>query len=434
MALHGGALRLNLLIRSRFLYKSNSFIGVRSLSEKVSSKPDSSSAPETAPDHLIYTQEHFALKDSLRKIIDQEINPHVDQWEAEGKFPAHKVFKILGNAGFLGVNKPVEYGGLGLDFSYSVAVSEELGNIRCGGVPMAIGVQTDMATPALARFGSSELKEEFLLPSIMGDKVACLGVSEVGAGSDVSSIVTKAVKKGDEYVINGGKMWTTNGTQADWMCLLANTSDGPPHRNKSLICMPMNLPGIHIARTIDKLGMWSSDTAQVYFDDVRVPCKNIIGQEGMGFTYQMLQFQEERLWAVANIVTTMDIIIQETIQYTRQRKIFKQPVLYHQTVHFRLAELQTEVELLRSLLHRSTALFIKGNDVTKLASMAKLKAGRLARELSDSCLQFWGGMGFTSDVLVSRFYRDSRLLSIGGGADEVMLGIISKYMDTLPKN
>ncbi|XP_030267069.1 probable acyl-CoA dehydrogenase 6 [Sparus aurata] len=427
------ALRVNLLVNSSSFYKFTSFVPIRSFSERVSSKPEPSSGPETTADHLIYTREHFALKESLRKIIDQEINPHVDQWEAEGTFPAHKIFKILGSAGFLGVNKPVEYGGLGLDFSYNVAVSEELGNIRCGGVPMAIGVQTDMATPALARFGSAELKKEFLVPSIMGDKVACLGVSEVGAGSDVSSIITKAVQKGDEFVINGGKMWTTNGTQADWMCLLANTSDGPPHRNKSLICLPMNLPGVHIARKIDKIGMKSSDTAEVFFDDVRVPCKNLIGQEGMGFTYQMLQFQEERLWAVANILTTMDTVIQETIQYTRQRKIFKQPVLYHQAVYFRLAELQTEVELLRSLLYRATALYIKGNDVTKLASMAKLKGGRLARELSDSCLQYWGGMGFTSDVLVSRFYRDSRLMSIGGGADEVMLGIIAKYMDTVPR-
>ncbi|KAG9355449.1 hypothetical protein JZ751_000287 [Albula glossodonta] len=354
-------------------------------------------------------------------IIEQEINPFVDQWEAAGQFPAHKIFKILGSAGFLGVNKPIgqcesvpqrvcavclaEYGGLGLDFSYSVAVSEELGNIRCGGIPMAIGVQTDMATPALARFGSPELKKEFLVPTIMGDKVSCLGVSEVGAGSDVASIMTKAVRKGDEYVINGGKMWTTNGTQADWMCLLANTSDGPPHKNKSLICLPMSLPGIHITRKIDKMGMRSSDTAEVFFDDVRVPCKNIIGQEGMGFTYQMLQFQEERLWGVANILTMMDNIIQDTIQYTRQRKIFKQAVLHHQYVHFRLAELHTEVELLRSLLYRATGLYIKGNDVTKLASMAKLKAGRLAREVGDSCLQYWGGMGFTNDVLVSRFYR-----------------------------
>ncbi|XP_076864904.1 putative acyl-CoA dehydrogenase 6 [Brachyhypopomus gauderio] len=429
MALCGRVLRKPLGISHRLL-KTTIVFDERHLSANVSA---TSNATFETSDHVLYTQEHFALKDSLRKIIDQEINPHVDKWETEGQFPAHRIFKILGSAGFLGVSKPVEYGGLGLDFSYSVAVAEELGNINCGGIPMAIGVQSDMATPALARFGSAELKNEFLQPTIMGDIVACLGVSEAGAGSDVASIKTKAVRKGDDFVINGGKMWTTNGAQADWMCLLANTSDGPPHKNKSLICLPMNLPGIHIARKIEKLGMWSSDTAEVFFDDVRVPCKNVIGQEGMGFTYQMLQFQEERLWGVANILTTMDKVVQETIKYTRQRKIFQQPVLHHQVVHFRLAELQTEIELLRSLLYRCTALYIKGVDVTKLASMAKLKAGRLARELGDSCLQYWGGMGFTSDVIVSRFYRDSRLMSIGAGADEVMLSIICKYMDTLPK-
>ncbi|XP_010180464.1 PREDICTED: probable acyl-CoA dehydrogenase 6, partial [Mesitornis unicolor] len=176
------------------------------------------------------------------EIIDKEINPFVDKWEEEGQFPAHKVFKTLGQAGFLGVDKPTEYGGMGLDFSYSIAVAEELGNIRCGGVPMAIGVQAGMATPALTRFGSDELKKQFLVPTIAGDIVACLGISEAGAGSDVANIKTTAVRKGDEYVINGGKMWTTSGCQADWMCLLANTSEGPPHRNKSLICLPMNLP------------------------------------------------------------------------------------------------------------------------------------------------------------------------------------------------
>ncbi|XP_019471906.1 probable acyl-CoA dehydrogenase 6 [Meleagris gallopavo] len=228
-------------------------------------------------------------------------------------------------------------------------------------------------------------------------------------------------------------MWTTSGCQADWMCLLANTSEGHPHRNKSLICLPMNLPGIHITKKIDKLGMRSSDTAQIFFEDVRVPSKNLIGEEGMGFTYQMLQFQEERLWGVATVLTPLETIIQETIDYTRQRKVFGQSVLQNQAVHFRLAELATEVELLRSLLYRTIALYVEGNDVTKFASMAKLKAGRLAREVTDSCLQFWGGMGFTSEVLVSRFYRDLRLLSIGGGTDETMLSIICKYMETLPR-
>ena len=221
------------------------------------------------------------------------------QWEEAGIFPAHEVFKKMGDLGFLGLNKPPAYGGQGLDYSYAMVMAEELGNIACGSVPMAIGVQTDMATPALARFGSDELKRQFLAPSIAGDYVACLGVSEVGAGSDVASIKTTARKDGDDYVIDGGKMWTTNGTQADWMCLLANTSEGAAHKNKSLICLPMKTKGVEIARKLDKLGMRSSDTAQIFFDNVRVPRRYLIGEEGKGFIYQMLQFQEERLWAAA---------------------------------------------------------------------------------------------------------------------------------------
>ncbi|XP_063306754.1 probable acyl-CoA dehydrogenase 6 [Pelobates fuscus] len=390
----------------------------------------SQSATHTSTD--IYTQEHQAIRETLRKIIDTEINPYVDKWEEAEQFPAHHIFKILGKAGILGVNHPTEYGGSGLDFSYSIAVAEELGNINCGGVPMSIGVQSSMATPALARFGSDELKRQFLAPTTAGDVVACLGVSEAGAGSDVANIKTSAVKKGDDYVINGSKMWITNGCQADWMCLLTNTSAGPPHKNKSLICLPMKTPGVHITKKIKKIGMKSSDTAQIFFEDVRVPSKYLIGEEGMGFIYQMLQFQEERMWGVASVLSTMENIIQETINYTSQRKIFNQPLLNNQVVHFRLAELATEVELLRSMLYRTVGLYVEGNDVTKLASMAKLKAGRLVRELSDGCLQYWGGMGFTDEVLVSRFYRDSRLLSIGAGADEVMLAIICKYMGTLP--
>ncbi|CAL1544101.1 unnamed protein product [Lymnaea stagnalis] len=384
-------------------------------------------------DDIVYGPEHWQLRYSLRKIIEKDINPHVDEWEAQRKFPAHKVFKILGDNGFLGVNKPKEYGGLELDYTYSIAVAEELGNINCGGVPMAIGVQTDMATPALARFGSDFLKREFLAPSIAGDSVACLGVSEVGSGSDVASIQTRASRKGDDLILNGGKMWTTNGTQADWMCCLANTSDGKSHFNKSLICLPMKTPGVTVAKEIQKLGMWSSDTAQIFLDDVRVPRSHIIGEEGQGFTYQMLQFQEERIFAAAAVLMPIENMISETIKYTIERKIFGQPVLNFQVVHFTLAELAAELEMLRSATYRAVALYAKGQDVTKLASMCKLKAGRLVREATDKCLQYWGGMGFTEDVIISRFYRDMRLISIGGGADEVMLSIICKLMNTLPK-
>ncbi|MGP0094347.1 MAG: acyl-CoA dehydrogenase family protein [Xanthobacteraceae bacterium] len=379
-----------------------------------------------------FTPEHEELRRSLRKFIAAEVNPHVDEWEEAGIFPAHELFKKLGNLGFLGLTKPVEYGGQGLDYSFALVMAEELGNITCGGVPMAIGVQTDMATPALARFGSDEVRREFLTPSITGDYVACLGVSEVGAGSDVASIKTHARKYGDDYVINGGKMWTTNGTQADWMCLLANTSDGPVHRNKTLICLPMKTKGVEIARKLDKLGMRSSDTAQIFFDNVRIPQRNRIGEENKGFGYQMLQFQEERLWAAACGLKSLERLIEQTIDHTRARQAFGKSILDNQVVHFKLAELATEIELLRSLVYRACELYVDGEDVTRLASMAKLKAGRLRREVSDSCLQYWGGMGFMNETPVSRAFRDGRLTSIGGGADEIMLTIICKLMGTLP--
>jgi citronellyl-CoA dehydrogenase len=380
----------------------------------------------------MFTQEHEAVRRTIARFVQEELNPHVDEWENDEIYPAHEVIKKLGKLGLLGLTKPEAYGGAGLDHSYSVIMAEELGACRCGGVPMSIGVHTDMATPALARFGSDELRKEFLVPAIAGEMLSCIGVSEPGAGSDVSSIKTKARKDGDDYVIDGGKMWITNGTQADWMCCLANTSDGDPHRNKSLIIIPMKSKGVSVEKKIKKIGMNASDTALIHFDGVRVPQKNRIGEEGKGFTYQMLQFQEERLWGAANCLKMMETAINDTIDYTRQRKIFGEPVLNNQSVYFKLAELQTEVEALRALVYRTTEMLVSGGDMTKLASMAKLKAGRLVRQVADECMQYWGGMGFTWENQVSRLFRDGRLVSIGAGADEVMLSIIAKYMGILP--
>jgi len=382
-----------------------------------------------------FTAEHRQLEDTVVKFCDKEINPFVAEWEAKGQFPAHEVFKKLGNLGLLGLKYPEEFGGAGLDFSYSMVMAEALGQCNCGGVPMAIGVHTDMATPALARFGSDELRREFLTPTIAGDMVACLGVSEPGGGSDVAAIKTTASHDGGDYLINGSKMWITSGMQADWCCLLANTSqidaNTPAHKNKSLIVVPMDAPGI-TRQKINKIGMHSSDTAQIFFDNVRVPRRNLIGQEGLGFTFQMLQFQEERLWGAAGSLRSLDRLIDQTIEYTRQRKAFGKSILDNQVVHFRLAELRTEVEALRALTYRAVELYVSGKDVTKLASMAKLKSGRLSREVTDSCLQYWGGMGYTADNPISQAFRDSRLISIGGGADEVMLGILCKLEGTLP--
>jgi citronellyl-CoA dehydrogenase len=381
----------------------------------------------------MWTHEHEELRRSLKRFIEAEINPHVEQWEAAEIFPAHELFAKMGALGYLGLTKPVEYGGSGLDYSYSVAMAEALGRIDCGGVPMAIGVQTDMATPALARFGSDELRREFLAPTIAGEFVACLGVSEVGAGSDVASIKTFARKDGDDYVINGGKMWTTNGTQADWCCLLANTGEGAPHKNKSLLCVPMKTQGISVAKKLRKIGMMSSDTAQLHFDEVRVPQRFRIGAEGQGFIYQMQQFQEERLWAAASCIQSLTNCIAWTIEWAQQRKLFGATLADQQWVQFKLAELKTEVEALRALTYRACDLYVQGQDVLELASMAKLKAGRLNRLVPDTCLQFWGGMGFTWDNKVSRMYRDGRLASIGGGADEVMLGILARLMGIAKK-
>jgi citronellyl-CoA dehydrogenase len=381
-----------------------------------------------------FTPEHESLRQTVERFCREQLNPHVDEWEDAGAFPAHEVFRKLGALGVLGLTKPESAGGAGLDYSYAVVMAEAIGACRCGGVPLAVGVQTDMATPALARVGSAALQQEFLAPAIAGEMVACIGVSEPGAGSDVAAIRTTARRDGGDYVIDGGKLWITNGAQADWMCCLAVTSEGNPHRNKSLIVVPMKTPGVRVERRIRKLGMLSSDTAQIFFDGVRVPQRFRIGEEGMGFTYQMQQFQEERLWGAANALRGLDNAIQDTIEYTRGRRIFGRSVLDQQVVHYTLAELQTEVEALRALVYRATDMYVAGQDVTQLASMAKLKAGRLTREVADKCLQFWGGMGYTWENPVARLYRDGRLASIGGGADEVMLSIICKTAGTLARN
>ena len=381
-----------------------------------------------------WTDEHESIRETAAKFVDNEINPFVDQWEEDGIFPAHELFKKLGDLGMLGISKPEKYGGLGLDYSYSIVFAEEMGRIQTGGVGMGIGIQTDMSTPALAKFGSEELCNEFLVPAISGDVVTSIAVSEPHAGSDVAAIKTEAKKNGDDYVINGTKMWISNSTQADYFCLLANTSEGQRHKNKSLIIVPSDTPGVSLSEPLNKLGMRSSDTAQIFFDNVKVPQKNRIGEEGMGFMYQMFQFQEERLYAAASALKGYENIIQETIEYTKRRETFGKPILDNQIVQFKLAELQTEVELLRALTYNAVEEYIDGKDVLTKASMVKLKSGRLGRELTDACLQFWGGMGFMWESSVARAYRDTRLGSIGGGSDEVMLGIISKQMGLLDRD
>ena len=345
-----------------------------------------------------FSEQHQAMRQTIARFVSEQLNPHIESWEREGQFPMHDILGQLSKLGLLGISKPEANGGMGLDFSYEMLLAEELGAAHCGGVPLAIGVQTSMATPALAQYGSDALRAEFLAPAIQGEMVAAIAVSEPNAGSDVANIKTHATKDGDDYIVNGSKMWITNACQADFFCVLANTSDDKPHSNKSLIVIPSKLP-----------------------------------EEGSGFLYQMLQFQEERLFGAALTLKGFEVCVQSTIDYTRERQAFGNNLLHNQTIHFELAEQQTEIEALRALIYRATENYISGVDATLLASMAKLKAGRLSRTLPDKCLQFWGGMGFVESSLINRMYRDFRLTSIGGGADEVMLGIICKLMGILPK-
>ena len=379
-----------------------------------------------------FTAEHDAFRRVVRRFVETEINPHVEAWEAARIWPAHEVLKKMGNLGLLGLNYPEAYGGGGVDYWYSAVLLEELGRADCAAVPMGIAVHTDMATPALAEFGSEELKRRFLAPAIAGDLVAAIGVSEPDAGSDVAAIRTRAVADGDDYVINGAKMWITNGTQADFITLLARTGGERGFRGMSLIVVPTDTPGFHVSRKLEKLGNHASDTAILTFEEMRVPQANRIGEEGLGFMLQMKQFQRERLAGSLMSTAGMEKIIRLTIAYCRERHTFGRPLIDNQVIHFRLCELLTEVEALRQLNYHCVRLIVAGEDVTKEVSMAKLKAGRLAREVADSCLQFHGGMGYVEEYPMARYFRDARLLSIGGGADEIMLGIIAKYENILP--
>jgi citronellyl-CoA dehydrogenase len=373
-----------------------------------------------------FTEEHAAFRQSARGVLRREVVPHIAEWEEAGAFPAHQVFKALGTAGLLGLEYDPAYGGQGADHSYTAIFGEELGRMGCAGVAMAVSVQTDMATPSLHRHGSPALKRKYLAPALRGDLVAAIAVTEAGAGSDVAGIRTRAVRDGDDWVINGSKLFITNGAQADWLCLLARTSGEGGYRGMSQIVFPTATPGFSVSRTLRKLGNHCSDTAELSFTDARVPVSNTIGETGRGFQQQMSQFQNERMIAAYSAVGAMDRALALTRDYLGSREVFGGPLLSKQYVQFRLAELSAEVDMLRHYNYACVQAYLRGEDTTRFATIAKLKAGRLARQVADTCLQFHGGMGYMEESWVSAYFRDSRLLSIGAGADEVMLGVLAQ--------
>jgi citronellyl-CoA dehydrogenase len=378
-----------------------------------------------------FTPEHDLFRKTVRDLVEREIDPHIDEWERTGFFPAHDLFPKLASIGLLGLEYDPAYGGQGADHSYTVVYGEEMGRAGCGGIPMAVSVQTDMATPSLHRFGTHDLKLRYLAPAVRGEMVAAIAVTEPDAGSDVAGIRTRAVRDGDEWIINGTKLYITNGTQADWLCLLARTSDlddteSGRYRGMSQIVVPTDIPGFSVSRKLDKLGNRSSDTAELSLVDVRVPVANTIGDIGRGFQQQMAQFQNERMIAAYMAVGGMQAALERTIAYVNERKVFGQPLGTNQHVQFALAELVAEVDVARHYNHACAEAYCRGEDTTRFATIAKLQTGRLNRRVADVCLQFHGGIGYMEETWTARYFRDSRLLSIGGGADEVMLRVLAQ--------
>ncbi|MFZ1985087.1 MAG: acyl-CoA dehydrogenase family protein [Desulfatitalea sp.] len=376
--------------------------------------------------NLYFNKDHEQVRKALRDFVNKRINPFVDEWEEKGAAPLHDLFKEMGELGFLGIRYDEQYGGQGLDYWYETVMLEEIARAHCGGVPMAIAVQTNMATPAIAEFGSEYLKNKYLRAAIRGEMVGAIAVTEPDAGSDVAAMRTFARKEGDVYVLNGSKTYITNGTQADFLTLLARTSEASGYHAFSLFVVPTALPGFKISKKLDKLGMRSSDTAELYFDDLRIPAENLIGQEGEGFIYQMQQFQHERFSALPICYIGAEEMIRETVAYIKKRIVFGKPLITKQVLRHRLVDWLSEIECLRQLTYHIVRLKMAGQDATKEISMGKLIGGRLLNQVADGCLQMYGGLGFMNEMHVSRFFRDARLISIGAGASEVMSDIIAK--------
>lgn len=372
------------------------------------------------------TSEIDQFRAMVRSVVDTEITPHIERWEAEGTFPAHELFPKLAAHGLLGLSFAQEDGGEGAPLEYQMVLSEELGRGNAAGIAMAINVQMHMATPSLAQFGSAELKQRYLGPAIRGEHVAAIAVTEPDAGSDVAGLSTRAVRDGDDWLITGAKTFITNATQADWFCMLVRTGDEGGYKGMSQIIVPAGLPGFEIVRKLDKLGNRSSDTAELRLDNVRVPVSNTIGEIGRGFQQQMGQFIIERLSACFSIVGGTEWALAKTRDYLRVREVFGAPLATRQYPVFKLAELTADVELLKAMNEKMCRMLNAGEDITREATVGKLHAGRTYRNVADAAMQFHGGLGYMEDSWTARFYRDARLSSIGGGADEVMLQVLAR--------
>jgi alkylation response protein AidB-like acyl-CoA dehydrogenase len=376
--------------------------------------------------HFIFGEEHEQLRETIRRFAISELAPHADEWE-ETTFPDW-VFRRMGELGFLGLDKPVEYGGQGGDYYCALVLAEELGHSRSGGLVMGVAVHTDMAMPPILAFGTDEQKQQWVVPAIAGEKILCLGITEPDAGSDVAGIKTRAVRDADaeEWVINGSKTYITNGHRADAIVLVTKTDANAGYDGFTLFLVPMDLPGVIREKRLEKLGNHASDTALLAFQDVRVPDSAVLGQIGKGFYHIMWELQGERLIGAAGAVAGAQHVFDRTLQYALERHAFGRAIGHFQVIRHKFAEMATKIETARQLVYMTAWRFAGGEYPVREISMAKLYASRIAVEVADECIQIHGGAGYMREYGIERAWRDLRLNRIGAGTDEIMLDVIGR--------
>ena len=377
----------------------------------------------TAPSRY-FTEEHDIFRDQVRGFVTKEVAPYVEQWEADALFPK-SLYRRMGELGFLGIRHPVEYGGSDGDVWMTLVFCEELCRCRAMGMPMSVLVHTDMSSTHIARNGTPEQKAHYLRPMITGETVCAIGVTEPSGGSDVAGIKTTAVKDGDQYVLNGAKIFITNSVHADVFCVAAKTEPDASARGVSLFIVERDTPGFSLAKKLDKMGCHSSDTGELVFEDVRVPRGNLLGEEGHGFYYIMQNFQDERLIAASMAVSAAQQALEDTLRYTRERETFGSRIFDHQVVAHRLADLATELEAGRQLTYYAADVLARGQDCSTEVSMAKLYGCNVANKVAYECVQLHGGYGYMREFPIERFYRDIRMSPIAGGTAEIMREIIA---------
>ena len=374
--------------------------------------------------HPMFSEEHELFRDAVRKFVEKELAPHADEWEEAEGFP-DSVFTRMGELGYLGLRFPEKYGGQGCDFLFSVVLAEELGRCGMGSIGMAVAVQSEMATPPVYKFGTEEQKMKYLLPANRGQKIACLGITEPNAGSDVAALQTTARREGDHWVINGRKIFITNGVRADFITLVARTGEKKGYKGFSLFLVDKNTPGFSVTRKLGKLGMRSSDTAELLFEDCRVPADALLGEEGKGFYHIMWELQGERIMGAANAVSRAQMVYELALRYAQERVQFGKPLAHFQVTRHRLADMTTEIEAARHLIYYCAWQFQQGEYPVKEISMAKLFSAQMAARVADAALQIHGGYGYMMEYPVQRYWRDIRLSRIGAGTDEIMKEIIA---------